>query len=80
MLPHATISKCPSIDFVNQQNGSPVCEAKWKGQRAKVYRKFYRLDVYLTFVSCFLFIYGIFYNAIIHAENKIPNARMTTLL
>jgi hypothetical protein len=28
----------------------------------------------------FLFIYGIFYNAIIHAENKAPNARMTTLL
>ena len=28
----------------------------------------------------FLFIYGIFYSAIIHAENKAPNARMATLL
>jgi len=28
----------------------------------------------------FLFIYGIFYNAIIHSENKAPNARMTNLL
>jgi hypothetical protein len=33
-----------------------------------------------SFCLVFLFIYGIFYNAIIHSENKTRNAKMTSLL
>jgi hypothetical protein len=54
--------------------------SQMEGAKSKVLSEILSLGRMSSVCLVFLFIYGIFYNAIVHSENKAPNARMTTLL